>query len=103
MRTAHRSKDIRMTAGIMGLMLLVFVLFSTFYMAAEVDHDCTGEDCPVCACIQMCGETLRGTGGGAAVQPSAILPVLVVLLAAGIFAVSISKETLVSQKVRLNN
>lgn len=102
MRNSKPLKASKITAGIMGLMMLVIVLFSAFYIAVEVNHDCTGEECPVCACIQQCENTLRGVGGGLAIQSSVIIPVLLVLIAV-LFVTAAAPDTLFSRKVRLNN
>ena len=93
----------RIAAGIMGLMMFIAVLFSAFYIAAEADHDCCGEDCPICACIQQCENTLRGIGDGTAEQLSAVIPVMLIFLVAALPIAVLSQETLVSRKVRLNN
>ena len=103
MRNSNTSKCFRIAAGVIGLMMLVFVLFSAFYIAAEADHDCCGDDCPVCSCIRNCENTLRGIGEGAALQLSAVITVLFVLLIAAVLAAAIPQETPVSRKVRLNN
>ncbi len=103
MRNPSTSKALRITAGIMGLMMLVFVLFFSFYIAAEADHDCSGDDCPICACIQQCGKTLRGIGTGTAARSCFIVTVLFVLLAAGVSSSAVLQDTLVSRKIRLNN
>ena len=103
MCNSNTAKAKRIAAGIMGIMLLVIVLFSSFYLAAEADHDCTGEDCPICACIQKCENTLRGIGDGTAIQSAAVIPVLFILLFSVLFVAEFSRETLVSRKVRLNN
>ena len=63
----------RIAAGIMGILMLFIVLFSAFYIAAEADHDCTGEDCPICACIQQCENTLHQIGDGIASQAAVII------------------------------
>ena len=97
------SRAKRIAAGIMGLMLLVIVLFSAFYIAAEIDHDCSGEDCSICACIQQCENTLRGVGNGTASQSAFVVHLILMLLAAAFAVTAVSKETLVSRKVRLNN
>ncbi len=97
------SRNKRIAAGVIGLMLLVVMLFSTFYIAAEADHDCTGEDCPICTCIQQCENTLHKIGNGIAVQVAIILPVIFMLISAFLFAADFPQETLVSRKVRLNN
>ncbi len=103
MRNSNASKVLRITAGIMGLMMLFIVLFSAFYVAAEAGHDCSGEECPICSCIQYCENTLCGIGGGTTAQISFIIPVLFILLIAGIFTAAVPQESLVSRKVRLNN
>ncbi len=97
------SKIKRTAAGIIILMMLVFVLFSAFYIAIEADHDCTGEDCPICACIQQCENVLRSLGDGVALQLSALVSIVFILLNAVSFAKVFPQETPVSRKVRLNN
>ena len=96
-------RALRITAGVMGLMMLVLVAFSAFYIAAEADHDCCGEDCQICACIHQCENTLRGIGDGAAVRCAAVAPVILILFAAAFVIPAVSRDTLISRKVRLNN
>ncbi len=103
MRRSDTSKGSRIIAGVMGLMMLMIVLFSAFYIAAEAEHDCCGEDCPVCVCIRQCENILRGVADGTAAQLSFIVPVLLVLLIAGALAAAVPQDTPVSGKVRLNN
>ena len=103
MRNSNSALTRRIAAGIMGLMMLVIVLFSAFYIAAETDHDCCGEDCPICACIHQCENILRGIGDGAAVRSAAVAPVILILFAAAFVIAAVSQDTLVSRKVRLNN
>ena len=79
------------------------MLFSAPFIAIEADHDCTGEDCPICACIAQCENTLHQIGDGAAVQAAVIVPVFFMLILAFLFADNFTQETLVSRKVRLNN
>ena len=103
MHNSSTSKVLRITAGIMGLMMLVIVLFSAFYIAAEANHDCCGEGCPICACIHQCENTLRGFGDGTAVQSAVVAPVILILFAAAFAVTAVCQYTLVSRKVRLNN
>lgn len=93
----------RIAAGIIGIMMLFITLFSAFYIASEADHDCTGEDCSICACIQQCENTLHQTGDGAASQSAVIIPVVFMLVFAVLFVAVFPQGTLVSRKVRLNN
>ncbi len=93
----------RIAAGIMGILMLFIMLFSAFYIAAETDHDCSGEDCPVCVCIQQCENTLRVIGDGISASSSVIIPFLLILLAAALIVTAVPSDTLISRKVRLNN
>lgn len=102
MSGSGNSNSKRIIAGIMVIMLLAIVLFSAFYIAAEADHDCTGDDCPICACIQQCENILNQVGDGAA-RVSMAAPVIFLLLFVLFPAQSIPQETLISRKVRLNN
>lgn len=103
MRNPKTSKAVRIAAGALCVMLLVAVLFSAFYIAAEADHDCCGEDCRICVCLRQCRNTLQRFGIGAAARHAAALPVTVLLFAAMIVIAAFGKETLISEKVRLNH
>ena len=103
MERAYSSNRIRITSGIMAVMMLVVMLVSSFFIAAHTDHDCTGEDCPICACIQQCENTIRGIGSGITAESAVIIPVLISLLIISFGVPSFQRDTPVSAKVRLNN
>ena len=96
--------NMKKTASFVICILLVFITAaSLFYIIKEENHNCTGEDCPVCACIHQAEQTLRnlGTGniGNAVVST---LPVWNgILLPVCLFCVYTT--SVVSQKVRLND
>ncbi len=93
----------RLTTSIMTLMMLIIVLFSVFFIAAEADHDCCGDDCPICACIHLCENTLEQIGSGAAAQAAVIIPVILFCISILLSFCVCRQETPVSKKVRLNN
>ena len=97
------SRSKRIAASVMGIMMLVAVLFSVFFIAHEANHDCAGEGCPICACIEVCENTLHQIGGGAAAQAAVVLPAIYLFLSVCLPAVIMTQETPVSRKVRLNN
>lgn len=103
MRDPKASRAIRAAAGVMGIMILVVVLFSALYIAAEADHGCGGEGCAICSFIRQCENNLRQFGSGTAAQLAVIAPILIVLLTAVFFVTAIFQDTPVSRKVRLNN
>ena len=93
----------RMTAGAIGFVVLVVVMFSSVYIAKESVHNCHGEDCPICACIQQCEDMLHQLGNG-------LLGILIINIAFAIFITSgifpvlnLIYQTPVSRKIRLNN
>ena len=97
------TKKKRMLSVAICILFLVVTFASLFYIIKEENHNCTGEDCPICAQIHEAEQTLRnldtGTFPHAAVNPALILFAWV---AAGpVFLVSCT--SLVSQKVRLND
>ena len=93
----------RILAGFMGMLFLCAMLFSAFYIAAESHHDCEGEDCPICACIDQCEGVLYRVSDDAPAAAAVLLPVLFLFLCELSQTSCILQETPVSRKVRLNN
>ena len=53
-------KQRRSVLSLAAVFAVIFVvLISSFFVAAETNHDCTGEDCPICYEIGICQETVR--------------------------------------------
>ena len=44
---------------LLALTLFLIMLYSAFFIAAEVHHDCIGEDCQICYQISICQDTLK--------------------------------------------
>ncbi len=103
MRPIEMSRMKRIAGGILAFVFLAVLLFSAFFLAHEADHDCSGEDCPVCACIRQCENVLRRIGSGAAALHAAILPALLLTLTVFLRRPALCGETPVSRAVRLNN
>ncbi len=97
------SKYKGIAAGILGILMFVIMLLSAHYIAAEADHECTGEDCPICACVQLCENTLHQLGDGIALMAAVVLPIVLLYICAFLYAPDHPQETPVSRKVRLNN
>ena len=100
---AREMKYKRIVTCIIASLMFFCVLISAFFIAAEACHDCSGEDCPICEFVQQCENTLHQTGDGTAPIIALIMPVICMLLTAILFVPGISRETLVSRKVRLDN
>lgn len=95
--------DRKRFAGIMGILMLFFILFSSVYMIAEADHECTGDHCPVCVCIEQCENMLYQIGTGVITVIEVIIPVLYTAFYAVLISHVFTGETLISEKVRMNN
>ena len=102
MRNVSLSKGKRITAGVLGLVMLLALLFFAVFIAAEAEHDCTGEDCPICAAIAACARLLDQLRGCVAFR-EALAPLLFFALSAVLFTWAGALKTPVSNKVRLNN
>lgn len=53
------TKKMRSIALLVSFVVLFVMLCSAFYIVAEADHDCTGENCPICYQISVCQNTLK--------------------------------------------
>ena len=42
-----------------GAIYCFVIIFSVTFIAVEAEHDCTGEDCPICFNVSLCAGTLR--------------------------------------------
>ena len=85
---------------------LVFALFfvmllSTIYIIAETEHDCVGDNCPVCSQISQCENTINTVSS--AVSIAAVAAVFAYILMAGTVKITSQKpaSTLISLKVQL--
>ena len=80
-------------------------LFSAWFAAAHIHHDCTGHDCPVCMVIQRLSDMLRKLGNLVILLASSFLAALTALHGAAPYR-SFEEAggiTPVSLKVQLNN
>lgn len=59
MRNDNFSKKI---AAFLAATAASIFIVSVAYVAAEANHDCAGDNCPVCACIVQCLTNLRLLG-----------------------------------------
>lgn len=83
--------------------LIIVTLFSVLFIVKEAGHDCTGENCPVCACIRQAEQNLKQVGTGrieAAVYPPVMAQSVLALVCVFL---TVPCTTLISQKVRLND
>lgn len=87
------------------LVVFSFVIFgSACFIIEHADHECSGEDCPYCMELAVCGKILQSLGN--AVPAAAATIILVTAFfdtQRSIFTYSIDHNTLISLKVELLN
>ena len=97
------TKRFRFMTGLLAAVLAVVMLSSAVYIAAEADHDCSGEDCAICRQISTCENLLRSLGfAGAA---AAVTAAFTYTLCKAVLPCTETNGTLtlVSLKVKLSN
>ena len=94
----------RQLALLTAIAVAIVILFSITFIALELDHDCVGDNCPICQQLSICNNTLH------LLSAAIILAALVLaILAASYFyfapitACILRRETLVSRKVKLSD
>ena len=88
---------------ILSVLMLSLMFFSAFYIAEEHDHDCAGEDCPICECIHLCEGILYETQGAKFILISAVVAYAFICLTGHAAEDLFSFDTLVSEKVRMDS
>ena len=99
----YEAKCKKIFAGIICIVMLLTLMLSVTFLIEEFHHDCSGEDCPVCATIQICENAVRLAGSSEVTFTFALIPLSVMLAVTVIYAPVIVPETLVSRKVRLDH
>ena len=52
-------KKKKIAAILLAVTVMFVMLYSALFIAAEADHDCVGENCPICYQISVCENTLK--------------------------------------------
>ena len=56
----------RVLSGLCAAFVLATIAFSSVFVTVEADHDCHGQDCPVCLEMQACVANFQLLGSSAA-------------------------------------
>ena len=97
------NRPTRIAAGILGSLLILILLFSGIYIGFESDHDCTGEDCHICQCIDVCGDILNSAFDIRTITATSAVHLFLTMLLPAFISLTVPKATPVDIKVRLNN
>ncbi len=92
-----------MTKRNLSLLLTFILLFSAFYTAVWADHDCAGENCPVCGQIREYEHTLKTLGYSTITTLNFIILICAVHPLFMPLRTPLRKSTPVTLKVKLSN
>ena len=82
--------------------LLAGLFLSAIFVPHHIDHDCTGEDCPICAVVLLARVNLQNLNFTPEIA-SFVQRFSFVLLAFFVAGEIFVSKTPVSEKIRLNN
>ena len=102
-RKKMRNKNIKFLPLILSAVMFLLMAFSAFYIAEETVHECSGEECPVCECLQICEGILYETQGARLIIISALIAYALICRIGMNGSTVFSFDTLVSEKVRMDN
>ncbi len=93
----------RILALLIAAAVFFVMIFSALYIAAESNHNCIGENCPICCQINACRNTLKNLSS--AVFTAAFAAAFTYFLCRSISACTniTPSFTLVSLKVKLTD
>lgn len=97
------TKKKRIISLVVAVAVFFVMLYSALYIAAEANHNCVGENCPICYQISVCENTLKNLS--LAVCAVAFAAAFTYTLCRSIFACAdvTPSYTLVSLKVKLTD
>lgn len=99
----YMNKSKKIIACVVTLMILSLLLFSSILIIKNIDHDCLGDDCPICHFIHDIEHVLKNLDNGKAVWSSSLFKILFYFNLITFISYSVLKRTLILEKVRLNN
>ncbi len=96
-------KKKRIAALFLAMTVLFVVIYSALFIAVEADHDCVGENCPICYQINVCQNALKNLS--LAVSAAGFAAVFTYTLCRGISVCTdyVQSYTLVFLKVKLSD
>ena len=93
----------RSAAAILALLLTLAVFSSAFFIIAEANHDCAGEDCQICCFLSVCENALRTFGSLSASAVFAVFSAAAAVILLTVASRAVTAFSLVTLKVKLSD
>lgn len=99
----YKINKCRLQSQILGALLIVSLFFSALFISEELGHhECTGDDCPICATIEMCMSNIRECGTGVILIVLAAVMTALPMMLISYFENEKITTSPVENKVRIN-
>ena len=86
----------------MAAVLVITLFFSSVFIAEEMGHhDCTGEDCPICATIELCISIIRTCEAVIVMASALVIMAAPLITTTAIYDAETVTFSLIDNKVRL--
>ena len=96
-------KKKRIVAILLAVMVLFLMVYSALFIAAEADHDCAGENCPICYQINLCQNIQKTLSLAVCAAVFAAVFTYTLCRSLSACADTVPRYTLVSLKVKLTD
>ncbi|MGN0571418.1 MAG: hypothetical protein ACI4K9_04480 [Candidatus Fimenecus sp.] len=96
-------KKKRIAAILLAVTVLFVMLYSALFIAVEANHDCVGENCPICYQINVCQNVLKNLSLAVCATAFAAAFTHILCGSISICTDSVQSYTLVSLKVKLSD
>ena len=97
------TKQRRLLAAVLAALVVLVALSASVFMIEHADHDCVGEDCPICERLFACAQNLKNLAAAAVVVFAAVAFAAVLLVSIEGYLSAYLQRTPVSLKVKLSN
>ena len=104
MKIRYFSKQMnRGLAGAVMIAVVFVLLFSVMFLSGHVHHHCEDEDCPICMVMAQCSDNIKTLSAAIAFICCGLLLIAPILNIRAVSGSDSVTNSLVFQKVRMNN
>lgn len=96
-------KKKRIIAAILTLLFVLSLIFTFSFIGINANHECVGEECPICAEIKSCEDFLKTASAAAAIVTAAVAVHKFGIVALPYFYDKAENISLITLKVKLSN
>lgn len=101
-RKTENTKHSLLTLAL-AIVFLCASLASIHFAAGEIDHDCSGSDCPVCAVIMAVEASLQSAADGIKSCKKALANIEFIAEKFAVPKIELEVKTSVTKKIKLSN